>query len=260
MFDKAFLKMGARVRIEESERISSPVTIDIQRDRRGEFFLLKHSPKSALDLTILNVRPKDRHLLLMSRVGDEKQKFLCGHDERHWFVAAIPESAPVSNVAQAKAALKPTEVRQREERSAIPGKHRDRRRNRAFARQGEWFFIPEPALQVSELMILKDEPLVRSRMGKPHLAEYCYRTGGKLVYVSPMAPEGLSEEAYRKRLHDDPRASRIPWRTMRRNPRVYVRGRISHPDHATLVLAEWHRVYMNTETQAKANVAVVFLD
>jgi hypothetical protein len=260
MFEKAFLKLGARVRIEETDRISSPVTIDIQRDRRGEFFLLKHDSNVVPDLTVLNVQPKDRHLLLMSRVGNEKQKFLCGHDERHWFVAAIPESAPVSNVAQAKAALKPAQVLVREQRSAIRVKHRDRRRNRAFVRQGEWFFIPEPKLWVPELMVIKNEPLVRSRMGKPHRAEYCYRTGGKLVYVSQMAPEGLSEEAYRKRLHDDPRASRIPWRTMRRNPRVYVRGRISHPDHATLVLAEWHRVYMNTETQAKANAAVVFLD
>lgn len=260
MFEKAFLKLGARVRVEASERIPAPVTIDIDRDRRGEFFLLKHSPQSVLDLTVLNVRPKERHLLLMSRVGKEKQKFLCGHDERHWFVAAIPESAPVSNVAQAMDALKPKEVREREERTAIRGKDRDRRRNSAFIRQGEWFFVPEPDLRVPEVLILKDEPLVRSRMGKPHIAEDCYRIGGEFVYVSHLAPEGLTEGAYRQRLHDDPSASRLTWTTMRRNPRVYVRGRISHPDHQTVVLTEWHRVYMNTETQAKANAAVVFLD
>ena len=260
MFEKAFLKLGARVRIEESERISTPVRIDIQRDRWGEYFLLKHDSQRVLDLTVLDVRPKDRHLLLMARVGNEKQKFLCGHDERHWFVAAIPESAPVSNVAQAKAALKPTAVREREEQSAIREKHKDRRRNRAFVRQGEWFFTPEPALVVPEQLILKAEPLVRSRMGKPHFAEYCYRTGGEVVYVSPQAPEGLTEKAYRKHLRDDPSASRTTWRIMRRNPQVYVRGRITHPDHATVVLAVWHRVYMNTETQAKANAAVIFLD
>jgi hypothetical protein len=260
MIEKAFLKLGARVRIEGTEKISSPVTIDIQRDRRGEFFLLKHASNIVPDLTVLNVQPRDRHLLLMSRVGDEKQKFLCGHDERHWFVAAIPESAPVSNVAQAKTALKPTQVLEREQRSAIRRKHIDRRRNGAFIRQGEWFFVPEPELGVPELLIIKDEPLVRSRMGKPHLAEECYRTGGERVYVSRLAPEGLSEAAYRKRLQEDPGAGRLPWRSMRRNPRVYVRGRITHPDHATVALTVWHRVYMNTETQAKANAAVVFLD
>jgi len=108
MFEKAFLKLGSRVRVEQAERISAPVTIDIQRDRRGEFFLLKHNPGNLVDITVLNVRPSDRHLLLMARAGNEKQKFLCGHDERHWFVAAIPESAPVGNVAQAKATLKPS--------------------------------------------------------------------------------------------------------------------------------------------------------
>ena len=260
MVEKAFLKLGARVHIVGSETSSASVTIDIERDRQGEFFLLRHGSNVVPDLTVLNVQPRDRHLLLMSRAGNEKQKFLCGHDERHWFVAAIPESAPVSNVAQAKTALKPYAVRGRERQVAIREKYKNRRRNAAFLRQGEWFFVPEPDLNVPELMILKNEPLVRGGMGKPHVAECCYRTGGKLVYVSQVAPQGLTEEAYRKRLQDDPSASRIPWRTMRRNPRAYVRGRISHPDHATVVLAEWHRIYMNTETRAKANAAVVFLD
>lgn len=260
MIDTAFRKMGARVRVEAMERLALGVTMDIQRDGRGEFFLLRHAANVAPDLTVLNLAPRDRHLLLMSRVGNEKQKFLCGHDERHWFVAAIPESAPVSNVDQAKAALKPSAVRSREVRAAIRERDRNRRRNGAFVRQGEWFFVPQPELRVPAMLILRDEPLVRSRMGKPHYTEYCYRSGGRTVYVSPMAPQGLSEDEYRKRLRDDPRASRVPWQPMRRDARVYVRGRISHPDHATVILSEWHRVYMNTETQAKANAAVVFLD
>ncbi|MFO0960881.1 MAG: hypothetical protein U0800_26160 [Isosphaeraceae bacterium] len=36
---------------------------------------------------MLDVQPADRHLLLMFREGEQKSKFLCGHDER-WFVAA----------------------------------------------------------------------------------------------------------------------------------------------------------------------------
>ena len=34
---------------------------------------------------------------------------------------------------------------------------------------------------------------------------------------------------------------------MVRNPEVYVKGAITHPDHATLVLRGWHRVYLNGE-------------
>ena len=47
---------------------------------------------------------------------------------------------------------------------------------------------------------------------------------------------------------------------MRRNAAVYVRGRISHPDHKTIILDGWHRVLMNTENEAPGNRHVVFLD
>ena len=55
-----------------------------------------------------------RHLLLTAqptRFGDTEQStFLCGHDERAWFAAAIPEEANPQTVQQAKDALKPQEV------------------------------------------------------------------------------------------------------------------------------------------------------
>jgi hypothetical protein len=47
---------------------------------------------------------------------------------------------------------------------------------------------------------------------------------------------------------------------MRRNPGVYVRGRVRHPDHATITLPGWHRVVMNTEAQSRAMRNVAFLD
>ena len=47
---------------------------------------------------------------------------------------------------------------------------------------------------------------------------------------------------------------------MRRNPGVYVRGRVRHADHATITLHGWHRVLMNTEGQSKAMRNVPFLD
>ena len=50
------------------------------------------------------------------------------------------------------------------------------------------------------------------------------------------------------------------WQVMRRNSEVYVKGRIRHPDHQTLVLPDWHRVVMNTENQSRAMQHVAFLD
>jgi hypothetical protein len=72
------------------------------------------------------------------REGKDKSKFLCGHDERHWFVAGIPETAPVGTVRQAKEALKPAEVLSAQAGKRLRAKARNRRKNASFVRQGEW--------------------------------------------------------------------------------------------------------------------------
>jgi hypothetical protein len=80
------------------------------------------------------LRPPLR-LLLLVRDGREKSKFLLGHDERHWFVAAVPESARgVSGIASAMRALQPelVQVAVARERPRDPF----RRKNRAYRRQG----------------------------------------------------------------------------------------------------------------------------
>lgn len=86
------------------------ISLDVQADRKGEFFEIVRQPGVEAELAVLDVQPTDRHLLLLVRQGKDKSKFLCGHDERHWFVAGIPETAPVGTVRQAKEALKPVEV------------------------------------------------------------------------------------------------------------------------------------------------------
>jgi len=58
----------------------------------------------------------------------------------------------------------------------------------------------------------------------------------------------------------EPDAKGWDWRQMMRDPTVYVRGRVWHPDHKTVALDGWHRVFMNTEAQAPGAKAVVFLD
>jgi hypothetical protein len=84
--------------------------------------------------------------------------------------------------------------------------------------------------------------------------------GGTTVYVSRAFPDGLLEHEYQALLERDPAGQRGQWRTMRRNPRVLVRGKIRHADHKTIELPHWHRVLMNTESESAAMRNVAFLD
>ena len=95
LLDK-FTQIGARMKVADRRprRFDSQasISLDIRMDRRGEYFEVARRPDETPEVAVLDVQPDDRHLLLLVREGVEKRKFLCGHDERHWFVAAIPES------------------------------------------------------------------------------------------------------------------------------------------------------------------------
>jgi hypothetical protein len=264
LLDSKFARIGARLKVADRparrSRAAGVISLDVQADQKGEFFEIVRQPGVEAAIAVLDVQPADRHLLLLVREGEDKSKFLCGHDERHWFVAGIPESAPVGTVHQAKEALKPTEVQTAQARQGLRAKARSRRKNAAYVRQGEWFFLPVADMAVDEKLVLRDEPLSRGSGGKPHWAEFCYRTGGETVYVCSRHPNGVSEAQYKSILAGRPKAKGWGWRTMRRNPGVYVRGRVRHADHATITLHSWHRVLMNTEGQSKAMRHVAFLD
>jgi hypothetical protein len=47
---------------------------------------------------------------------------------------------------------------------------------------------------------------------------------------------------------------------MKRDAAVYMRGKMSHPDHQTVTLHGWHRVLMNTENRSSAMRFLAFLD
>src|SRR6266498_2971934 len=104
--ERRFAAVGARVKVAQAPWRGEP-RINIHADARGEYFDIRFTGSdAAVELDVVDVQPHDRHLLLLARVNGEKSKFLCGHDERHWFVAAIPEAARgVTGVAAAKAAL-----------------------------------------------------------------------------------------------------------------------------------------------------------
>jgi hypothetical protein len=234
--------------------------IDVLSVKGREVFSVEASDDASV--RVVDASVELRHLLVHATSPGQKEpfKFLCGHDERHWFVAGVPNDRGVANVQTAIEALKPQAVREAQTVARV--KHRDgrKRRNRAFLRQGEWFFVPEATLKVESWQVRRHEPIRRSARGKPHWAEYAYRTGGESVMVSTMAQTGISMEQYRRLLESDERARKTRWTLMRRNPLLYVRGRVSHADHATLVLDGWHRVFMNEERRAPSSAAVAFLD
>lgn len=267
--EKQFARMGARIKITKPEpprnrrwwREPSDYSLDVQEDRHGEKFVLTIPAvlEKELELGVLQSRPDAKHLLLMARKNDGViDRFLCGHDEREWFVAAVPGA--VSTVADAMESLKPNEVHVAQARAGLNGKTRNRRKNKAFRRQGEWFFVPvENQSVVNDESTLFWEPIARSG-GKPHMVEFLVREDGETVYMCREYPRPLRKRAYKALLRANPKARKWNWEVRRMNARVYARGRIRHPDHNTVTLHGWHEVLMNTENQSRTMSNVAFID
>jgi hypothetical protein len=84
------------------------------------------------------------------------------------------------------------------------------------------------------------------------------RNANELDYVSNAEPRGLTRGQFEK-LPERARR-RHTWQQLVRDSEVYARGTVRHPDHATIHLAVWHRVLMNTEQRAQAVRHVAFID
>jgi len=255
-----FRKIGANLRVHSVDEVAqrqrpADYSINIVTTRKGETFDLVVNDDE-VDIRVVDSDPADRHLLLM--VGSDpswnRQKFLCGHDERHWFVAGV--NSAVSSIRQAKESLKPPAVQTEQARKGLKTKNRNRRRNAAFTRQGEWFFVPAPDLKPDGRLILHTEPIRRGR-GKPHMVEFLFRQGGVSVRVCREYPNGLTESQYRDLIHRDPEKAKLAWHYMTREAQAFAMGRVRHPDHKTIVLRGWHRILPNNEVRG-TNVA--FLD
>jgi hypothetical protein len=262
LLEQKFRRMGARAKISRSTR--QRVAIDIGRDRKGEFFDL--AVNAGVAVNAIDVRPREQHLLLVAHDEDrlglpvgQGQRFLCGHDERDWFVAAVPEGRPASNVAMAMDALKPRQALWAEERVQLRFDRRHQRHNAAWIRQGEWFFVPAPRLQVDLNRVIRNEMLVRTGGGKPHIAEFCVRRGGDVVYRHRFNGKVIGGDEFGLLRRSNPREAQL-YTSQRRDMRVYVRGRVRHEDHKTILLDGWHEVAMNTESQSIAKKSVVFID
>jgi len=263
--ERNFQKIGADIRVISrgdprfAREVIPSVSIDVIEGRGRDYFQIAIRERDAdrVELSVLEVKPHERHLVLLSRLVEStgivtsKEHFLCGHDERHLFVAAVEG---VSTVAAAKASLKPAEILHREVGLSV--EKANRRKTDIFRRQGEWFFLPAN-IRPNANLILRNEPLVRGRGSKPHIAQFAYRDGGEQVKVCRQYPQGLTLSEFERVIKHDKRAKNYVWTDMRRNAAVYVMGYIRHPDHATIVLDGWHRVLMNREART---ASVAFLD
>lgn len=197
--------------------------------------------------TVLDCSRAERHLVLnLQDLGAASQRFLCGFDERHWFVAAVTGLT----VRTAKESLMPPQVRDAALRAGLRGSELYRRRTAVFLRQGEWFFVPVET-RVDPLHVHHNEPLIRPGGGKPHLVQELVRGRGEQVWHHhEHAPNGLRDAEYaalpehRRRDKGWNRRMRVTDATS-----VLARGTVRHPDHATIHLAGWHRVYINSEVR-----------
>jgi len=124
-------------------------------------------------------------------------------------------------------------------------------------RQGEWFFVFAVGINPPDALVLRNEPLSRG-LGTPHVMQFAYRSGGEIVYVNRQHPSGITERRFAQLTAEQQRHG--AWARMVRDPDVYAKGAIRHPDHATVQLDHWHRVLMNTEQRAQAMRHVAFID
>ncbi len=205
----AFEDIGAELRIETSGRAFE---IDVRRRQGRELFALRYPFQDTIIAEALDVRPKDRHLVL-DVTGSRlpiSGRFLCGHDESHWFVASLPFHHRTATVRGAMEMLKPAPVLREQKRKGVRHQ-RYQRKTAAYVRQGEWFFLPRPRMHVDPVSIERNGRLLRGAGSKPHRVDALYHsTDGRFTFA---------------------------------------RGRVSHADHTTITLDVWHRVVRNTEPE-----------
>lgn len=217
----------------------STFDLNVGRDKQGEYFLLR-TGREMPELRVLQANRLIRHLLLHVAGEEGGERFLCGFDERHLFVAGV--EARVSTITAAKAALLPLPLRE----AGLTPADLARRRNATFIRQGEWFFVPVTQ-DLSKYPIHRQEPLVRSRTGKPHVVAELVRFGGTTVMLAKGREYSMEEWAAMRATNPH---EAIFGRQMTKDPETYARGPVRHPDHATVLLGGWHRVFPNRESRS----------
>lgn len=246
-----FAKIGARMHITTlDDRWIRLFNFGLnKKSSSGEFFRLEiqEEAKRVLDFRVSHIDTRTRHAVMSidRDWGDEvgkssqpegKSHVLIGHDERHWFLADLPERIGINSVHRAMGSLQPPEIQAlRHTRGrGMPDTQWHRRRNACFKRQGEWFFVPVTADDViNQKLILRDGVLQRFQYLtklNTHRVDELFRVPRQMDFY-----DNLNE------LWKEGVTSVIPLRQ-------YARGRVRHKDHATIFLREWHEVFLNCES------------
>ena len=222
------------------------ISLDVRDDRKGEFFEIARQPGVDPEVAVLDVQPADRHLLLLVREGGEKQKFLCGHDERHWFVAAIPETAPVGTVRRPRRRSSPPRSRPpRPGRGSGPRPATAARTPPTAARaSGSSSRSPASPWTRSWSCATSRSPGQRRQaaLGRVLLPDG-RRDGLRLLPAPQRRHRGAVP---RQILAGSPKAKGVGLAGHAAESGVYVRGRVRHADHETITLHGWHRVLIVT--------------
>lgn len=255
-----FERAGARVCIQPLNRqslqqIQRPLSIDISKDESGEYFDIRLAAN--VGLAVVDVQPRHRHLLLKAWNALGVDRFLCGHDERHWFAAALPSGPKAINVAAAKEALKPELVKRLEQRRHKGKRHR---RHDVYLRQGEWFFIPCPHASIDHSRVRRVGILSRGGGSKPHSCSFLYEDGEREYECARYPKLVFSESEYKHILQTRRKAKQWKWRQLPFHPDRYVKGWIQHEDHSPLFLDVWHRVEMNRESNVLSMSRMIYRD
>jgi len=257
---KALQKIGARLKVTHRRGSRNPLQFNVGTDRQGEFFTLSVNEESEdADVRIVAVDPVLMQALILIVTKDEsgkpqKEKLLLGHDERHWFVAGVPEKA--RNIKDAFRLLKPEAARVSQERARVGSKTLDRRKNKGFIRQGEWFFVPVQFEPDKKTHIYKNEPLQRAPGSTPHVVEKLVRFGGQQVYIL----NGGIYTQEQKDAYVAANGGRQHFQARTQNATVFVTGKVSHKDHKTVYLPGWHEVHLSREPSNTGRSAQGFLD
>lgn len=256
VLEKQFARIGATLVVRPMQKARAwnrnprRYDVNVLNDKKlGEHFVIS-ATSDAPEMRVLNADPDDRHLVLHIAGDEGGERFLCGHDERHWFAAAVADR--VSTVKDAKRSLLPKTLRE----AGLTDRTISTRHNETFKRQGEWFFVPVDANYFKRrggaTTVLHNEPLLRNRNAKPHMCSDVIRFGGTpvVVYMGvEYTPASWDLFVEQLRAHGKRPTGRVL--NVVKDPEVYVRGQVRHPDHATLVLKGWHRVHANAEMRSE---------
>jgi hypothetical protein len=220
--------------VRETEReFSTTTNISSRSAGRKEFVMPKVGDRQ-WGAKVTKVEHKGDNIVVTTTTKTPKsvRHYLCGVDERQLFICQLPK--PCTSVDQAHAALKRPELILHE--GKVPGR---------TIRQGEWFFLNltdsemtslEDKLKKKLLVVHKDVPIEAG--GHPHKAEELIRITGdekSLRALNPKTGTGFPV----------------------REAATYVRGKITHEEHATVVMRQWRKVIRNNEAGTSRAIGAV---